>query len=109
MAVDKSAWGSTVILTLEACRPPKLPENTTEPGLTAVARPLLLLMVATAGFELCQLAVRVRSCVLPSEKVPINWTGWAEPVGNSLSEAFTARAVMVALVTITVLCDCAPP
>jgi hypothetical protein len=72
MAVDKSVWGSTVILTLEACSPPKLPENKTEPGLTPIARPLLLLMVATAGFELCQLAVRPRSWVLPSEKVPMS-------------------------------------
>ena len=41
-----------------------------EPMATPVARPVAL-MLAVAGFELVQVAVLVRFCVVPSLKVPV--------------------------------------
>jgi len=46
-----------------------------EPIAAPVARPVALILTA-AGFELAQVAVFVRFCVVPSVKVPVavNWT-----------------------------------
>jgi len=87
---------------VDAFNPPKLAVNCTGPALMPVARPVSSI-VAMLVSELCQFAVRLRSWMLPSEKVPINWTCCVEPSGKRSLDARIASEVTVAVVTMTVL------